>query len=146
AKQPPDHSGFSMLGGGSEKVIVVEFEVDDFTVAVDGHASDVVSEVPVPADTRSLRIGNHVALVAPISFLLPFSSRIIAERTELVAVPEAMNQFHKQMTIDAMALLDGLVGKLRRVLGQVDLDNVTELLLPVGRERPLVLEARRWCA
>src|SRR5437588_9854660 len=47
------------------------------------------------------------------------------------------------MRIDAMAFLDGLVGELRGVPGQIDFDDVAELFLPVGSERRLILEARR---
>ena len=67
---------------------------------------------------------------------------ILSQRSALVAVPEAVNQFHQQMAVDAMALLDRLVRNFRSILTEIDADDVAQLFVPVLFDRILLGEAR----
>src|SRR5262249_2247261 len=116
AEQSSHHARFGVLGRASEQVVVIEIEVDDFAVAVDCDAGDVVPKIAIPVDARygRVRVLNHVAAIAlrwlngPVRlnwFDLCGAQRIRSERTAFIAVPEAGDQLHQKMAINPVSLL-----------------------------------------
>ena len=53
AEQPAHHARFGVLGRASEKIVVVEIEIDDLAVAIDRDARDVVAKIAVPIHAQS---------------------------------------------------------------------------------------------
>ena len=54
-----------------------------------------------------------------------------------------MDQLHQQIAVDAVAFLRGGLGELGGVLGEIDRDDLVELLVPEFLQWLLVGEARR---
>jgi hypothetical protein len=149
AEQAANHPRFRVLGAAAEKLVVVEVEIDDFAVTVDREAGDVMADIAVPALPRAPRIVDRVAAIAVgrrqglRGFKLLDTQRIGAERSAFVAVPEPDDQLHQQIAVDAMALPDRLLRELRCRLPRIDVNHLTQRLLPELPERLLVGETRR---
>src|ERR1700730_2665596 len=139
AEQPAHHARFGVLRGASEKVVVVEIEIDDLTVALHRDARDVVAEIAIPVHAQSAWIRDHVAAIAlrlfrqlrPID--LPLPQRIESERPALVAVPEPDDQLHQQVTEDLVPVLHRGVVEFWRISPEAgaDFDEIAELSVPV---------------
>jgi hypothetical protein len=138
-----------MLGRASEEIVVIEIEVDNLAVAVYSDAGNVVSDVSIPIDSKSIRIHDHVSAVAlrRLNGLdrlhLLDASRIGSERSSFVAVPKSHHQFHEQVAIDLVPLLDRVVCQFGRGRAEVDVHDLAELLAPIFGERPLIDEPGR---
>src|SRR5262249_29616439 len=115
-----------MLGGAPEKVIVIEIEVDHFSVPVDRDAGNIVPKVAIPIDSKLILVLDHVAAVAE-----KFGLRILARRflidpiridtqwSALISVPKALDQCHEKGTVNPMPLFDRLIAQFRDVCFEV---------------------------
>jgi len=140
-----------MLGGATEKVVVVEIEINNLAVAVHRDARDVVAEIAIPIHTQPTGIGHHVAAIAlwpfrqlgPINLRLP--QRISSKRAAFVAVPEPDDQLHQQVAEDPVPVPHRGVAELRRVSPETGgyIDEITELPVPVLDEGYLGVEPGR---
>src|ERR1700730_5332429 len=138
AKKAPHHARLGMLGRTSKEVVVIEFEVDDLALPVDGQARDVVPEISIPVYAQRIRHRRieHVASISAGDQLLLFSAGIFAQRPPLVAVPEAADQLHQQEAVDAMPLpADFRIEVLGYLAGSpVDVDHVADRAIPIFRQ------------
>src|SRR5262245_48631704 len=111
-----------MLGGASEKVIVIEIEVDHFSIPIDRDAGNIVPKVAIPIDAKLILILDHVATVAKklglrilTRHFLIDSIRIDTPWSALISVPKALDQRHEQGTVNPMPFFDGLIAQFRDV-------------------------------
>src|SRR5262249_28511155 len=107
-----------MLGGASKKVIVIEIEVDHFSVPIDRDAGNIVPKVAIPIDAKLILVLDHVAAVAKKfglrilarRFLID-SIRIDAHWSALISVPKALHQCHEKETVNPLLFLESLIAK-----------------------------------
>src|SRR5262245_13266608 len=109
-----------MLGGASEKVIVIEIEVDHFSVPIDRDAGNIVPKVAIPIDAKLILVLDHVAAVTK-----KFGLRILARHflidsiwidtqwSALISVPKALDQCHEKETVNLMPFFDRLIAQFR---------------------------------
>src|SRR5215467_6020429 len=143
-----------MLGGASEKVIVIEIEVDHFSVSIDRDAGNIVPKVAVPIDSKLILVLDHVAAVAK-----KFGLRILARRflidsiwidthwSVLISVPKALHQCHEKATVNPMPFFDRLIVQFRDMC--VDVNSANQFshgLLPILAKRRMFVDAgrQRW--
>src|SRR5262245_41273400 len=147
-----------MLGGASKKVIVIEIEVDHFSVPIDRDAGNIVPKVAIPIDAKLILVLDHVAAVAKKfglrilarRFLID-SIRIDAHWSALISVPKALHQCHEKETVNPMPFFDRLIAQFRDVRVEVNSANqFSHGLLPILAKRRMFIDAgghrwRGWC-
>src|SRR5262249_27934785 len=137
-------ASLSMFGGASEKIIVIEFEIDNLAALVDGETRNVMSDVSIPIDPKWIvgflvaAIPEHHGVRIDVGFLLVRSPRIEADRSLFVAIPKALDERHQQATINSVPLL--LFGSNS---GWFHLHDIAQLFFPKLGKRFLCGESRR---
>ena len=91
-EQAADQAHLGMLGRRVEQAVVIEVEVEDHAVAVDGDRGDVVATVILG------EVGPCVPLLVP---------GVLARATALVAVPVLVHERHQHQRVDAVPFLLG---------------------------------------
>src|SRR6516165_7275142 len=140
-----------MLGGASEKVIVIEIEVDHFSVSIDRDAGNIVPKVAMPIDAKLILVLDHVAAVAKKfglrilarRFLID-SIRIDPQRSALISVPKALDKRHEKKTVNPMPFFDRLIAQFRDVRFEVhSTDQFGHWLFPILGKRRMFIDASR---
>src|SRR5262245_40534730 len=143
-----------MLGGASEKVIVIEIEVDHFSVPIDRDAGNIVPKVAIPIDAKLILVLDHVAAVTK-----KFGLRILARHflidsiwidtqwSALISVPKALDQCHEKETVNLMPFFDRLIAQFRDVRFEIhSADQFGHWLFPILGKQTMLTDVgrQRW--
>ena len=140
-----------MLGGASEKVIVIEIEVDHFSVPIDRDAGNIVPKVAIPIDAKLILVLDHIAAVAKklglrilARHFLIDSIWIDTQWSVLISVPEPLHQCHEKETVNPMPFFDRLIAQFRYV--RIEVHSANQLghgLLPILAKRRMFVDFGR---
>src|SRR5262245_50644807 len=143
-----------MLGGAPEKVIVIEIEVDHFSVRVDRDAGNIVPKVAIPIDSKLILVLDHVAAVAEKFGLRILTRRFLIDSiwidtqwSALISVPKALDQCHEQGTVNPMPFFDRFIAQLWHVRFEVHSANqFGHRLFPILGKRRMFIDSgpQRW--